>query len=307
LSDEEIYARRPMNVGPAETTAPPPAATADGELFDDDAEVVGYERSPIDVLRLVVFVAAAAATATATKYLRDGFDGVEEELTELIDASWGWVRLSIDVLLIVTVLVATVVVLLVPLITRRLRLFGYVLAASVTTSLVMAGISAWVGGFDSPSPTADPSTDELARSISADVVGTAQMIATFVVISPFVSRRWRRTGAWMVTAILVLRLVVTTSASTHALLVITVGSAVGTAVLLAFGRPATQAKPSAILAALNASGLTAVSIGRSRVDARGSVPYVATLEDGGRVFTKVLGADQRAADLLFRLYRSIRL
>ena len=42
------------------------------------------------------------------------------------------------------------------------------------------------------------------------------------------------------------------------------------------------------------------------VDARGSTPYFATLVDGGRLFVKVLGEEERAADLLFRGYRFLR-
>jgi undecaprenyl-diphosphatase len=45
----------------------------------------------------------------------------------------------------------------------------------------------------------------------------------------------------------------------------------------------------------------------AKVDARGSTPYFATLSDGGEVFVKVLGEDERAADLLFRAYRFLRL
>ena len=45
----------------------------------------------------------------------------------------------------------------------------------------------------------------------------------------------------------------------------------------------------------------------AKVDARGSTPYFATLTDGTGLFVKVLGSEQRAADLLFRVYRFLRL
>ncbi len=40
---------------------------------------------------------------------------------------------------------------------------------------------------------------------------------------------------------------------------------------------------------------------------RGSRPFVATLTDGQQRFVKVLGQDQRDADLLYRGYRFARL
>lgn len=297
----------PTGVDRRDEPVPGDRIPAEGELFDVDAEIVRYERSPLDVLRVVLFAVAALVVVLLTKFLRDGFDGLEEDLTGVLDAPWSWVRLTIDVMLIVTVVVAGLVVLIVPLVTRRFRLFGYVVAANAVALAAVSGISTWVGGLGPPQVDVTESADQVARSVSVDVVAITQIVAAFVAISPFVSRRWRRAGAWLVGAVLLLRIVVATNASTHALLGLTVGSTVGTGVLLAFGRPSTQAKVSAILAALRSSGIPVASIERASVDARGSVPYLATLDDGGRIFTKVLGADQRAADLLFRLYRAIRL
>ncbi len=46
---------------------------------------------------------------------------------------------------------------------------------------------------------------------------------------------------------------------------------------------------------------------RASVDARGSVPWFITATDGDELFVKTLGSDHRASDLLFRIYRMIRL
>ena len=286
---------------------PDPAPGADGsELFDELSEVSGYERSPLDVLRVLLFAAAAIGVAVVTKYLRDGVDGLEENLTALVDVPWAWLRVGIDVLLVATVTIVGVGLLLLPLLTRRFRLFGYVLAASVLTTLVGGAVAAWVG-LGTQDTVTNASADELARGVSTDAVGSAQLVAVFVAISPFVSRRWRRAGAWLVTAVIVMRIVVADNVSTHAVFVLTIGASVGTLVLLAFGRPTTRPRLSAIVEELRASGLPVAEMHPASVDARGSVPYFATLEDGSGIFVKVLGADQRAADLLFRLYRGLRL
>jgi undecaprenyl-diphosphatase len=60
-----------------------------------------------------------------------------------------------------------------------------------------------------------------------------------------------------------------------------------------------------------AEGLAAVGVPLSRLeqaslDARGSTPYFAQAADGRSLFTKVLGEDERSADLLFRIYRGIQ-
>jgi undecaprenyl-diphosphatase len=61
-----------------------------------------------------------------------------------------------------------------------------------------------------------------------------------------------------------------------------------------------------IAAGLARVGLPVESIKPASVDARGSTPYFATTPDSGRLFVKVLGRDERSADLLFRAYRRLQ-
>ena len=55
-----------------------------------------------------------------------------------------------------------------------------------------------------------------------------------------------------------------------------------------------------------ASALPCSRLERAGVDARGSTPYFGVGADGSKLFVKVLGADERSADLLFRLYRRLQ-
>jgi undecaprenyl-diphosphatase len=278
----------------------------EGELFDRGAEVVDYERSPLDVLRALGFASATVMATLLTKWLPDGMDGFEENLTSLLEVPWEWVRVVADVVLVAMVLVAGLAVLVVPLVTRRFRLFGYVVAANVVATVVGGALVGWLDLVGNVS-SADASADGLARTVSVDVVGGAQLVAAFVTIAPFVSRTWRRAGIWTIAVVIVLRLVVASGESTHVALTLLSGATFGSVVLLVFGRPTTRPRLASIVEALRSSGLAVRELHPASVDARGSVPYFATLEDGGGLFTKVLGADQRAADLLFRIYRSVRL
>jgi undecaprenyl-diphosphatase len=276
-------------------------------MLDADSEVVSYDRSPVDLFRLVVWATAAAAVAFATRYLRTGTDGIEENLSSLLTVDSGNVRVALDVLLLAASVIASLVVLIIPLLTRRWRLFGYVFSANILASLAIAAVNLWVGDLDTGSAAASSPPGDLGLDLSTDVAAATQMIAAFVALAPFVSSRWRRLGMWLVAVLMVLRLAVAPGTSTHALLVLTVGTAVGSGVLLLFGRPTTQPRASSILQALTSSGIPASSIERASVDARGSVPWFAETDEGGRLFVKVLGTDQRAADLLFRIYRMLRL
>ena len=167
------------------------------ELFDTHSEVLGYERSPLDVLRLLGFAAGTLMLALLTKYLREGIDGLEENITSVLEVPWSWAQLTVDVLLIVVVVVAGLAALVVPLITKRFRLFGYVLIANVATTMLLGALVGWVG-LSGTSGVTDASAEAAARGVAADVVGAAHLVAAFVTISPFVGRKWRRAGGWTV-------------------------------------------------------------------------------------------------------------
>lgn len=62
-----------------------------------------------------------------------------------------------------------------------------------------------------------------------------------------------------------------------------------------------------VVSGLRRAGISVARVDRMSVDARASVPWFATTTGGDELFVKTLGSDQRAADLLFRLYRVIRL
>ena len=70
--------------------------------------------------------------------------------------------------------------------------------------------------------------------------------------------------------------------------------------------PICDPTPAAIESSLRGAGLPLAAVEPAAVDARGSTPYFGTLHDGSHIFAKVLGADERSADLLFRAYRYAR-
>ena len=119
--------------------------------------------------------------------------------------------------------------------------------------------------------------------------------------------------------LVLLRLLASAQLPADVVVALPLGAAVGAGVLLAFGRPDHRPTLTAIRIALTESGLPVSEVRAAKVDARGSTPYFATLDAGraachgdgtGRtagLFVKVLGEEERAADLLFRGYRFLRL
>ena len=80
----------------------------------------------------------------------------------------------------------------------------------------------------------------------------------------------------------------------------------GAAVLLIFGAPNKRPRGPEVVDAMARAGVPLRRLARAGVDARSSTPYFGEAEDGRSLFIKVLGRDERSADLMFRLYRFLR-
>jgi undecaprenyl-diphosphatase len=105
---------------------------------------------------------------------------------------------------------------------------------------------------------------------------------------------------------LVVTRTLTSEMSFSSLQAVVIGWFAGAVALVALGAPPQRADAVSIAAGLARVGLPVESITPASVDARGSTPYFATTPDGGRLFVKVLGRDERSADLLFRAYRRLQ-
>jgi uncharacterized membrane protein YbhN (UPF0104 family)/tRNA A-37 threonylcarbamoyl transferase component Bud32 len=267
----------------------------------------GYTRSPQDVLRGVVFAAISATLLGLTIGLEDAVVGVEQDIVKL----FGFVSPSVERVLhggveLVAVLI-TVGVYLVPLITRRTRLFGYIILAAVMSMILMSGAQ-WVVDREASLIIVNNLADRagITGGTASGSIGLAQMSGMFVVLAPFVTRRWRWAGALTIAVFLLARVLVAPEFPADVFLALPIGAMCGSIILFVLGRPDRRPTITAIRAALVSAGLPTSEVHVATVDARGSTPYFGTLVDGTGVFVKVLGSEERAADLLFRAYRFLR-
>jgi undecaprenyl-diphosphatase len=268
---------------------------------------LSYTRSPEDVFRLVVFAAIAVLLAALTRWAEQSILGVEGDLIQLLDVLNDTVLRVVHGAAEIFVIMVGLGVYVVALSTKRYRLLGYVVLASIATYAVMSGIDALL---DRGAPSVDNrllTGDDTGASTLNGVVQLSQLSAMFIVVRPFVGRQWRRAGIATITLMVLVELFLATELPVDLFLALPVGAMAGTAILLIFGRPDRRPTLGAITASLRDAGLPVSEVHAAKVDARGSTPYFATLSDGTGLFVKVLGAQQRAADLLFRIYRFFRL
>ncbi len=270
----------------------------------DRSEVLRYVRSPADLLRLLGFVAISAVLAALAAGARDTILGFEQDVLRLLAFLPDEVERLLGGVTQIAVSLVFLVVLGIVLASRRYRLFGYLFVGNALSTACVV-LAEWL--LDRRSPPII--VDEIARRAGAstatypDTTTVAQVAATFIILSPFVTSRWRKAGAITLAGIVLVRLVLSVHLPVDVFLSLTLGGAAGAAVLLMFGRPDQRPRASSVAAALRAAGLPVGSLDPAPLD----TAYLCRLVGGDQLFVKVVSAKDRAADLLFRSYRLLRL
>ena len=266
------------------------------------------ERSPVALLSLVT-AAFFFLVALLIAYIDTGaLQGFEQDLLSFFEQlPTAFERFLLGVSQFIAVLYP--VVLVVAFVgTKRPRVVLVAAAAAATAAALVWVVDTLV---DRPRPPAlDAARIEDTWIIGAgfpDVIYTAVAAALAVVVGAYAGRRWR-VVAWSIVGLVVFfRILSGTEVPVDLALALTVGWAAGAGALLVFGIPSHRSTGQQVAAAMAQTGVPLRELHPAAVDARGSTPWFGTTQSGDGVFIKVLGQDERDADLLFRIYRRFRL
>ncbi len=295
-----------MSEQPATAAATSPATTPPGASPTRRLLSPTRYRHPGDVIRLIVGGAVLVCSLLACVVADGWLLGTSAPFITGLDAESAS-RVTTGTVQVAWVLSAVLVV-LVTLRHRRFRLLvGLVLAAGLAIAATV-GIFTLLGREHPEELTARLARDSWLTSAAFPAPSLiAAGAAVVVTASPWLSRAWRRTAWIVLLLVLVARLVTGTLLPMEAVLAIATGVTVGAAVLVTLGVPDRRIGPEELAEALQKAGLPVVSVSPVEVETKGSRPFVAVTADGGRLFVKALGSDQRDADLLYRAYRAVRL
>jgi glycosyltransferase 2 family protein len=191
---------------------------------------------------------------------------------------------------------------------RRFRLLASLAGVAVLAGAVVAGIVLLAGG-ERPRALA-AGAGQWPWLTGASLAGPAVLaaaVAGTVAAAPWLSRPWRCTAWAALWLAAIARLITGTASPVEVAVAFAAGVTVGAGVLVLFGVPDRRIGPGGIAAALGSAGLPVTGVEPAPVEAKGSRPFFAVAGDGELLFIKVLGSDQRDADLLYRAYRFIRL
>ena len=212
-------------------------------------------------------------------------------------------RVLVGLVQVIAVL-APVMVVAALLVVRRFRLLASLIVAAVAAGAVWMALSRLAGTDRPPDLLANRTTGSLISTAAWPGVGWfAGAVAVTVVGGSWLSLSWRRV-VWLVLAVAAAaELIAGVALPMELVLAFAVGSLVGAGVLVVFGAPDHRIGERGIAEALAAAGIPVLAVRPAEEAGKGSRPFVATLRDGQRRFVKVLGRDERHADLLYRGYR----
>ena len=264
-------------------------------------------RHPGDVIRLITAGLVLAGALAVTVATHGTYAGASAAAVTAVAPSAvpGRVLAGLVQVLFAAAAVAAIAVML-----RycRFRLLVSLAAAAILASAVLTGIIYLAGGVRprALAAGAGPWSWFTGASLAGPAVLAAAVAGT-VTAAPWLSRPWRRTVWTALWLAAVMRLVTGTASPVEVAVAFAAGVTVGAGVLVLFGVPDRRIGPGGIAAALVSAGLPVACVEPAAVEAKGSRPFIAAAEDGEPLFIKVLGSDQRDADLLYRAYRFIRL
>ena len=261
-------------------------------------------QAPSDVLRMAVAVVALLVVTLLGALFGERAVRIVAELLQGFDGLpvWFLTTLAVAAQIVGVVLFAAGLAAVVR--SRAWHVLVAAIVAAVAAALVTAGLRK-VTGDPAVSVTNAETIAAIGGGGSWSAGAVAALVAVVTASAPWVPRSWRRVG-WALTMAVALVHFVESPVAFDTLVAILAGWATGAAVIVFLGGPPQRPTGPGIAAGLAAVGQPLAKLEQASLDARGSPPYFATPPDGSTLFVKALAADERSADLMFRIYRRIQ-
>ena len=267
----------------------------------------GRYRYPGDAVRLGAGGLLALGALIVAFQMPDRLMGSRAAAVSVIDPSSSGAKLLTGLLQYLAVL-APLIVTVTVLRRRRYRLAATLVVAGAAAFLAVLGLEHLVGGGTSPVVLVHGHAESwLARASFPGLPVFAAASAVLVGLEPWLTRPWQRATWAVLIGAAAVRLVLGTVVPMGLVLAILVGTTVGLALIVGLGVPDRRLDAEGVATVLGQLGIQPVVVAPADVMAKGSRPFLATTVTGRRLFVKVLGVEQRTADLLYRAYRLARL
>lgn len=294
-----------MSVAPVTEHGSPLPAEGGGGLDDDLLSGPAWGRHPTDLVRLLGAALAFGLTLPLAVRHPAEVRSVSVDVVDMVNRLPGWVR---DVLLGSTQLLAILVpIAMVAVLARAPRLLSMAVGSALVAAAAMATVQQRV---DDAVPHQVVAVTERQSWIIGAAFPSGAYLAGFtavvVVLGPVLSLGWRRVAVGGLAIASFGRVITAVAVPLNLAITIALGAVVGSAALAALGSPRRRSSRRAVLEALASAGFPADRIDPVERGARHAQTFRAVTESGRPAFVKLLGRDERDADLIVRVIKRLR-
>jgi len=264
-----------------------------------------WDRHPADTARFVLAVVVGLVAVMVVRIAPDAVRGATADLVRLLDRLPGVLSRGIVGLLQLLALAAPVGAVLW---LRRGRWTEVALAvgAALVAALAAALLNHWLAiGVPSTIISDSERPSWVAGSAFPSSAYLAASAAAVTAIGPTLTLAWRRATWWVVATVALARIITTVEAPINLVATISVGVAVASGALMWFGAPARRPSLASVTTALLHGGLPVNDLSVFTERTSHGPAYLATSRSVP-LFVKVVGRDERNADLLSRFTRALR-
>jgi uncharacterized protein (TIRG00374 family) len=263
-----------------------------------------WQRHPVDVARLALRLAVLGVLLALTAAFPSALQNVSADLVRLFARMPAPARYLL-------VGVAQLAILFIPVVIvwwlasrRAARTAGLVVGASVAGGIVMLLLMDWLDRAAPPTQITDLPSGSFVATDFPSVAYLAALVAGAAAASPMMTVAWRKVAWIAVGAAAGVRILSATQAPVNVAVTIALGSAVGSAALVAFGSPQRRPGSASLRAWLAEGGVEVDAIG-DESSAHGQRRYQGSI-DGRTAEIVYLDRDDRDVELFARLVRAIR-
>lgn len=263
-----------------------------------------WQRHPVDVARLGLRLSLLAAVLGLTAALPAALTNVSADIIRLFGRMPSPLRYALVGLAQLAILMIPVVIIVWLLVRRTRAATILVVGAAAASGIVMVLLTDWLQRAAPPTAITDLPSNSFFSTGFPSTAYLAALVAGATTASPMMSSYWRKV-AWIAVGLTAtVRVMTATQAPVSILVTVALGSAMGSAALVAFGSPQRRPGSATLRAGLATAGFEIDELGETSSDS--GIRTYRGRSGGSDVDVMFLDQDDRDVEMFARVMRSIR-
>ena len=263
-----------------------------------------WQRHPVDVARLALRVALLGFVLLVTALIPAALTNASADLVRFLDRMPQELRYAFTGITQLAILVIPIMIVVWLIRSRTRAATLLVIGAGLVGAIVMLLLTDWLARAAPPAEITDLTSGSFLPTNFPSAGYLAALVAGASTASPMLPPFWRKVAWTAIWITMLVRVLSATQAPVNVLVTLALGSAIGSAALVAFGSPQRRPGSATLRAGLATTGFELDVLGDEATE-RGLRTYQGTA-NGNAIDVVFLDRDDRDAELFARVVRSIR-